>query len=461
MAQYKTGTVNVTQGQALVTGNGTNFTAAGIASNNWFVGPDGVIYTIAGGVTAGQFNLSAPYQGNSQNAQPYAIHKDFHPNGQPLMEKGDLEPEMIFNAFAKTALPPNGWGSAAARNVMASFTDITTPDALMPRGAFGVGPTKPAITDLNEAPAGYSVCGAADNLPTTVTFTGGVSVFTFYSTGFSSNSFQRVTGRQLSTNKLRIFERQYIASSWSGWVEIITDADLIASPTDTATGKVLTVGYAGIGRVPSGTPPVVDANSLAVTGFFQVSDTWVGSVFAGTNGQNQGYLTSEVWGPNSTYRKQTFFNVNSAWVKATRRMDNGVWTDWVFDYNQRNILGTVSQSGGVPTGALIQRGSNANGEFVRFADGTQICSYSDPTIHSVNTSYGALWRSASLPNYTFPVGFIDVPLIIPVATAVGTTGNWAATVTPASTTQTGQLILVGEGITNTAKLSYTAIGRWY
>ena len=42
-------------------------------------------------------------------------------------------------------------------------------------------------------------------------------------------------------------------------------------------------------------------------------------------------------------------------------------------YNNQNILGTVSQTSGVPTGAVIQRGSNANGEFVRFADGTQIC----------------------------------------------------------------------------------------
>ena len=38
-----------------------------------------------------------------------------------------------------------------------------------------------------------------------------------------------------------------------------------------------------------------------------------------------------------------------------------------------NLLGTVSQSGGTPTGAVIERGSNANGEYVRFADGTQIC----------------------------------------------------------------------------------------
>lgn len=37
------------------------------------------------------------------------------------------------------------------------------------------------------------------------------------------------------------------------------------------------------------------------------------------------------------------------------------------------LVGTVSQSGGVPTGAVIERGSNANGGYVRFADGTQIC----------------------------------------------------------------------------------------
>lgn len=36
-------------------------------------------------------------------------------------------------------------------------------------------------------------------------------------------------------------------------------------------------------------------------------------------------------------------------------------------------VGTASQSSGVPTGAIIERGSNGNGEYVRYADGTQIC----------------------------------------------------------------------------------------
>ena len=41
-------------------------------------------------------------------------------------------------------------------------------------------------------------------------------------------------------------------------------------------------------------------------------------------------------------------------------------------YRRGNILGTVSQSGGVPTGAVIESDSNANGSYVKFADGTMV-----------------------------------------------------------------------------------------
>jgi hypothetical protein len=41
-------------------------------------------------------------------------------------------------------------------------------------------------------------------------------------------------------------------------------------------------------------------------------------------------------------------------------------------FHQGNILGTVSQSAGVPTGAIIERGSNSNGEYVKYADGTYV-----------------------------------------------------------------------------------------
>ena len=44
-----------------------------------------------------------------------------------------------------------------------------------------------------------------------------------------------------------------------------------------------------------------------------------------------------------------------------------------FTYGPGTVLGTVSETAGQPTGAVIERGANANGDYVRFADGTQIC----------------------------------------------------------------------------------------
>jgi len=63
-----------------------------------------------------------------------------------------------------------------------------------------------------------------------------------------------------------------------------------------------------------------------------------------------------------------------AWNVATGTVVIWGGTAWGdIGYSPKNILGTVSQSAGTPTGAVIERGSNANGEYIRFADGTQIC----------------------------------------------------------------------------------------
>jgi hypothetical protein len=70
-------------------------------------------------------------------------------------------------------------------------------------------------------------------------------------------------------------------------------------------------------------------------------------------------------------------------------------------YNQSNIVGTVSESGGVPTGAIIERGSNANGEYVKYADGTMIC--------FVSLSYATAALVTQDEVYTFPATFAAIP----------------------------------------------------
>lgn len=44
-----------------------------------------------------------------------------------------------------------------------------------------------------------------------------------------------------------------------------------------------------------------------------------------------------------------------------------------YGYGPGNLLGTVAMNGPLPSGAVIERGSTADGEYVRFADGTQVC----------------------------------------------------------------------------------------
>ena len=83
-------------------------------------------------------------------------------------------------------------------------------------------------------------------------------------------------------------------------------------------------------------------------------------------------------------------------------------------YAKENILGTVSQSGGVPTGAIIQRGSNANGEFVRYADGTQICFRRLTNSEVENTS-----TSISTTFFSYPATFSVRP--IPLGLSSGDT----------------------------------------
>lgn len=68
------------------------------------------------------------------------------------------------------------------------------------------------------------------------------------------------------------------------------------------------------------------------------------------------------------------------------------------------LLGTVSQSGGVPTGAVIERGSNANGDYVRLADGTQWCWASGISMN-ITTAMGSLFRGFA--TWTFPAAFVS------------------------------------------------------
>ena len=148
----------------------------------------------------------------------------------------------------------------------------------------------------------------------------------------------------------------------------------------------------------------------------------------------------------------------------TRWFDSiSTWTPWVKTYHTGNILGTVSQSGGVPTGAIIESGSNVNGEYTKYADGTLLISIRTARTLGVSTAYGNLYRTS---------GFnVDLPTqIIPERTTVSgsfydANGNsgWILSSINNTTTQLNSLIAVGADNTASAAriLDISIMSKWY
>lgn len=76
-----------------------------------------------------------------------------------------------------------------------------------------------------------------------------------------------------------------------------------------------------------------------------------------------------------------------------------------------DLVGSVTQSGGVPTGAIIERGSNASGEFVKFADGSLFC-----FTKSLTLTYAAATYLAA--NWTYPAAYSAPPQVFASQVAV-------------------------------------------
>ena len=125
-------------------------------------------------------------------------------------------------------------------------------------------------------------------------------------------------------------------------------------------------------------------------------------------------------------------------------------------YGKNNILGTVSQSAGVPTGAVIERGSNANGEYVRFADGTQICTL------SLNDKALAANFVGSLGTMIFPATFIAAPHLSGSA-GPNTTFDWYGVTGFTDLTTVSVAVAGRNGSTAQTAIFIraVAVGRWF
>ena len=315
-----------------------------------------------------------------------------------------------------------GLGTAAIANVTTSNTD-TTAGRLMAVGAFGVGGDAVFITDPDTAyrPSGMYDVGPDVTWPNRPPVGGYTRLLHIshanpggYATQYATAAFEGYSNRH--------FYRVVVNGTWTPWVELFhtgnqlslgttpaeaqtalglgtaATATLTTNNLDTAPGRVLRVGDFGTGvSIPLSN---VDINTFGV---------WNASYYVSsginTPSSTNGWLVH--MGITPDFAMQSFYNVSGNGV-YTRRKFNGVWQSWREVYNQAGILGTVSQSGGVPTGAIIERGSNANGEYVRFADGTQICIVYK-TVPVITSAVGGGFECGTQGPFNYPAAWLDIP----------------------------------------------------
>lgn len=126
-----------------------------------------------------------------------------------------------------------------------------------------------------------------------------------------------------------------------------------------------------------------------------------------------------------------------------------------FSFNRSNILGTVGQTSGVPTGAIIETGSNAAGTYTKYADGTMICRGNPGGIDQTvaNTAYST--------TFGLPAGFVGAYSVFANVTGVNVGNVFYGYSRVASVTATTYNIIQCWSLVQTYTYSIIAMGRWY
>ena len=247
------------------------------------------------------------------------------------------------------------------------------------------------------------------------------------------------------------------AASMRGTLELGTAATKVVqtSKTDTTAGALMAVEACGLGA--GMVPDVADANKVMTTGFYRMIGDTLNRPETGTAG-----YALEVIGYSSTYTWQRASKPNgSSTLSFTRWQNgNGVWSSWHPDYNASNIRGTVSQASGVPTGAIIERGSNANGEYTKFADGTMEC-WRFWDLGSLSLAAGGLSAGYT---WTFPAAFVGTSPAVNINNVSGWTYEYLAGYESLGTSSTGGIYIKNIGQSSRAQghhLALSAKGRWF
>lgn len=269
----------------------------------------------------------------------------------------------------------------------------------------------------------------------------------------------------------------------------VADALTARTPTssnlDTTTGRLIKVGdYGENGGNPILLTRGINANDLTVPGTYIFND---GGVNIPTT-----YCYLKHIQHTTNYSKQIAYGLTTDLV-YDRAQVNGTWQPWsqavkaganstitsltglttALSISQGGtgnttgtatklapsaILGSVSQASGVPTGSIVERGSNSSGEYVKFADGTLMC-WMNPT---GNPSINANTFSAYGP-YSTPVSFVNNAFYVHAVIVPNGTNDMYGVITAyaLSNNTVGFVFRNGATAQTFGNTKFFCFGRWF
>ncbi len=221
---------------------------------------------------------------------------------------------------------------------------------------------------------------------------------------------------------------------------------------DATPGRLMTVGGFGMG----GQMPSCPDDDLDQAPAGSICKFDVGDVNKPGPANAAGMVQTLQWSGTTWLQKAHLFFPGSHTNRVYHRVKQGTeWQPWQETVSQASLLGPVAQSGGVPTGAVIERGATADGAYVRFADGTQICTHDAPAQAS-DVASGALFSAGSDAGWTFPQPFAAPPVVS--GQMAGGAGWVAVGDSSAADAQYRRWSAVSEAAP--APLRLMAVGRW-
>lgn len=363
----------------------------------------------------------------------------------------------MLNALALKAplVSPALTGNPTAPTPAADDSDTSIATTAFVRAAmalFGVGASTASSLETAENWIGQRFKGwnsAAPGAPSASTAAVGFDL------GYGANRrFQAaITGEQ--DFKFRYTIDPTVADSWR---TVWHTGNLVkqASPADTTAGALMAVGAFGIGARNGATTANVGSlesgmyilqrrlNGGATPAVFTDGD--YGVVF------KNGYAS----GPAGVLSSALAYATTSQKLWWLSSLGTSIEDVTLEILTRKSILGTVSQSGGVHTGAIIERGSNANGEYIKWADGTLECWLRSVTVDCVaDTDLDVTWP--------LPAAFNGVNAAASCTLrSPATTNTFAVHKLQGNHTSAAACTMrVRFSVTQSYLLTFHAIGRWY